>query len=141
MIRMLHDLIAELAGRSPIIAAMNLAATLPEVALENGLFNVANTPTDLDRVVRAIDALINRAGLANADAETALRNVLSNNNFYGAYLELAAYEWFDARNVRFGAQKALSGQVILNPNGAVLDGQFQAVDCFFDIRRWDFKNR
>jgi hypothetical protein len=44
MIQMLHDLIAELARRSPTIAAMNLAAALPDVALENGLFNVANVP-------------------------------------------------------------------------------------------------
>jgi hypothetical protein len=120
---------------------MNLAGTPPDLALENGLFNVANTPTDLDWVVRAIDALVNRAGLANADAETALRNVLSNNNFYGAYLELAAYEWFDARNVQFAAQQTLSGQDILKPNGAVLDGQFQAVDCFFDIKAMGFQER
>jgi hypothetical protein len=119
MNRTIHDLISELARRSPTIAAMNLAATLPDIALENGLFNVANVSADLDRVSQSIDALVTRAGMANADVEKAVRDLLSQRNFYGTYLELGAYEWLDRHGIRFRAQQPLAGQDVLNPNGEV----------------------
>ena len=139
MIRMRHDLIAELSRRSPLIASLNLTTALNDVALENGLFNVANVDADLNRVVRAIDALETRAGLTNAETDAAVRNLLSQNTFYGQYLELGAYEWFDRAGVQFRAQERLSGQEVLNPNGVVIDGRFAAVDCYFDIKAMGFQ--
>lgn len=139
MIQMLHDLVAELSRRSPIIAAMNLPATHPDVPLENGLLNVANVPADLDRIGRAIEALVSRAGLSVADAETAVRNLLSEKNFYGQYLELGAYEWLDRHDVRFHAQEHLVGSDVLNPNGVVIDGHLDVVDGFFDIKAMGFQ--
>lgn len=138
MIRMLHDLITELERRSPLIQNMNLANTLQDVALEDGLFNFANVPADLDKVVGAIDALVNRAGFSTADAQTAVENVFSQ-NFYGSYLELAIYEWLDRRGLRFQAQQPLTAQEVLNPNGVVIDGRFDVRSCFFDIKTMGFQ--
>ena len=77
---------------------------------------------------------MNRAGLTTADAEKAVRDLLSQRNFYGTYLELGAYEWLDGHDIRFRAEQPLTAQDVLNPNGVVIDGRFEVVNCFFDIK-------
>lgn len=111
-----------------------------DVPLDNGLLNIANIPADLDRIGRAIELLANQAGLSSADAQTAVRNLLSEKTFYGQYLELSAYEWLGQNNVLFQAQQRVAGTDVLNPNGVVIDGHLVGdVDGFFDIKAMGFQ--
>ena len=135
----LHDLIRELASRSTCVTAMNLATSLANSPLEGKLLDLANTPTDLDRMARSIDILHNKIGLPAASVETSLRNLITARSFYGQYCELAAYEWFERHQVRYQTQIPLSGQDVLNPKGCIIDGEFRAIDGYFDIKAMGFQ--
>lgn len=135
----LHALISELASRSKAIARMNLASSFVDAPLRGKLLNFANSPSDLDRVARAIEVLVAKAGLSVADAEIAVRQLINERHFYGAFCELATYGWFDQHDVAFQAQLKLSGSEVLNPNGCTIDGRFTAVDGYFDIKGMGFE--
>jgi len=133
-IRNLHELIDELENRSVNISSMNLKLTLQNDPLAGYLFNLANQPQELDRVSRAVDGLIQRSGFGTVDATNAVSNLLTDRHFYGAFCELAAYEWLDRNNAAHTAQVALGSKDVLNPNGCTIDGQFMNYDAFFDIK-------
>jgi hypothetical protein len=139
MLKTLHLLIGELERRSSCITAMKLASSLPDVGLTGKLINLANTPRDLDRVSRAIEALISNAGLSVTDANAALRNLLVERSFYGQYCELGAYEWLHRHNVAFDAQAGLTGHEVLNPNGCTIDGRLKRLDAYFDVKAMGFQ--
>jgi len=137
----LHALVGELDTRSAQIAIMELAALLPDEPLLGKLINLANIPTELDRVARAIDGLVDKAGLTIACAKTALRNLLIECSFYGQYCELGAYEWLHRHGVAFKAKIQLAGQDVLNPNGCTIDGWLHVVDAYFDVKAFGFQER
>jgi hypothetical protein len=135
----LHGLISELANRSPAIASMNLASSSADATLSGKLLNLANSKADLDRVSRAVEVLLAKGGLPPADAETSVRQLISERHFYGAFCELATYDWLDRHDVAFQAQVKLTGSDVLNPNGCTIDGQFTAIDGYFDIKGMGFE--
>jgi hypothetical protein len=139
MLSTTRALIRELETRSAQISAMGLAAKLPDATLTGKLLNLANTPADLDRVTRAIETLVGKAGLSLADAETAVRQLINERHFYGSYCELGAYDWLDRQNVAFAAQIQLGSSDVLNPNGCTVDGRFTIRDGYFDIKALGFQ--
>jgi hypothetical protein len=139
MLKTIHALLQQLALRSNMIAAMGLTTKLADGDLRGRLINLANRPEDLDRISRAIECLVTKAGLTPALAEQALRQLVNDRHFYGTYCELGAYEWLDRNGAAFTAQIALTGQQVLNPNGCIIDGRFDEVEAFFDIKGFGFQ--
>lgn len=127
-----HLLIAELEQRSSTIKGMNLYANVADVTLEKELYNFANTPAELDRVVECADALC----LAHipSEVETALCQLLVSRHFYGQYTELAMYAWLLKNQVSFSPQQKLTGADVLNPKGCTIDGHVKTPRVYFDIK-------
>lgn len=118
---------------------MNLNSSLKNVLLEGKLFDLANTPHDLDKVARAADVLQTKAGLTATEVKDAVHKLISIRSFYGQFCEFGAYDWLDRHNVRFHAQVPLAGTDVLNANGCVIDGQFMNMDGHFDIKAMGFQ--
>lgn len=133
-----HALIKELEHRSAQIAAMELSTKIQDEPLTGKLINLANSPADLDRMSRAVQSLT-KAGMTPADAERNVLLLVSERHFYGAYCELAAYEWLDRHDVAFKAQVPLTGQDVINPNGCTIDGRIEVVESYFDIKGFGFQ--
>lgn len=139
MIKTLHALIAELAARSSLIANMNLAASLQDASIMGEPLNLANRPEDLSKAASWVELVVNHGGLPPADAETAVRALLGQRNFYGTYCELGAYGWLAEHGVAYKAQVPLSSTQVLKANGSTIDGQFTVVDAYFDIKGMGFQ--
>lgn len=139
MTNTLHALINKLSKRSSVIAGMNLATSLADAPLSGKLLDFINRMRDLDSVARAIELLSAKAGLNPADAEISVKQLMNDRHFYGAFCELATYDWLDRHAVAFQAQVKLSGSDVLNPNGCTIDGRFTAIDGYFDIKGMGFE--
>lgn len=138
MIKSLHDLIAILSQYSPLISNMNLTGAFPDRELTGDLINLANTKEDINLVTRSITGLVNNCGLLTQDAKKMVGDLLSDNNFYGQFCELGAYDWLLRHNAKFIVQMNLTGNDVLNPNGCTIDGLFKERKIFFDIKAMGF---
>ena len=97
----------------------------------------ASTQDAVDRILRAISAL--PAG--SAEAEKSLGDLLTENDFYGTYCELATYYWLARHNAQVDRQVKLTPTDILNTNPSELDGHFPIIDAYFDIKGMGFIER
>ncbi|MFW2231664.1 hypothetical protein EHH54_16385 [Rhizobium leguminosarum] len=128
-----HQLFMALSALSPTIGAMNLISAVPDADLEPSVRNFANS-ADIQKVAGAIEALTAKAGLSMPDATDQVKNVVQERHFYGTFCELAAYDWFARNGVEFNAQVNLGRADVLNPRGCAIDGEFTAVNAYFDIK-------
>lgn len=135
----LHLFLRELEARSPSITRMGLTGSLKDALLTGKLLNVANSGPELDRVARAVEMLVSKAGVPVADAEVAVRQLVTERHFYGSYCELGAYDWLNRHHIAFTAQVKLTGSDVLNPNGCTIDGSFDARGGYFDIKGMGFQ--
>ena len=99
---------------------------------------MANDSDDLDRVGNTIEELIESGRLSRPDAESMVRDLANNQNFYGNYCELRVYSWLHCQGARFSTQIQLTGTDVLNPNGCVIDGLFDYSQVYFDIKAFGF---
>ncbi|MGO6747286.1 hypothetical protein ACCS93_33295 [Rhizobium ruizarguesonis] len=129
-----HQLFLALGVLSPTIAAMNLTSTVSDSDLEPNVSKFANDPDAVEKIARAIDALTTAAGLKLSEATDQVKRVVQERNFYGAFCELATYEWLARNGVAFSAQVDLGAADVLNPSGCAIDGQFTEVGAYFDIK-------
>ena len=135
----IHDLIIELEQRSNNIQVMNLRTEIPDAKLGKNASKLANDSDDLDRVGNTIEELIESGTLSYPDAEGMVRDLATNQNFYGNYCELRVYGWLHCRGARFHTQIQLTGTDVLNPNGCVIDGLFDYSQVYFDIKAFGFQ--
>jgi hypothetical protein len=132
-------LISELETRSQSIRQMNFSTDDLDAPIIGDLLDFANVPEELDRLGRAVELLVGKAGMTLTDAETVVRQLLKDRNFYGSYSELGAYDWLDRHGATFQAQLSLSGEQVLNPNGCTIDGRFDGYETYFDVKGMGFQ--
>jgi hypothetical protein len=132
-----HEFIAELAAQSSAIGAMALKKCITEAPLGSEAFNLANCAAHRRLIVRAIEELISN-GFSSIDS---VRNLLANvirGNTYGAFAELAGYEWIMRCQVRFQAHTLLAASDVLGTGGSTLDGRIEHGGIYFDIKAFGF---
>jgi hypothetical protein len=135
-----HEWILDLAAQSPAIAGMKLDSIIASTAVlnEHGL-NLANCTAHRRLIVEAVDGLLAARPMATEHVSKLLREVIYRNT-YGAFAELAAYEWLARCHVRFEPQVPLSNIEVLGANGSTLDGKLFG-GPFFDIKAFGFHGR
>jgi hypothetical protein len=132
-----HEFIAELAAQSSAIGAMALKKCITEAPLGSEAFNLANCAAHRRLIVRAIEELISN-GFSSIDN---VRNLLANvirGNTYGAFAELAGYEWIMRCQVRFQAHTLLAASDVLGTGGSTLEGRIEHGGIYFDIKAFGF---
>jgi hypothetical protein len=100
-------------------------------------FNLSNSSEHNDLIRRAILLLCEKA------SDAFVKHLLGELTFrktYGAFSEMAAYDWMAQAGIDFSPQVALAPAEVVNPNGSMLDGSFQANGrtIFFDIKGFGF---
>jgi hypothetical protein len=136
-----HEWIHELATQSNVIAGMQLETLItPTAALNDDALNLANCPAHGRLIIRAVEGLCaSSAGSSSGYARDLLRNVIQRGT-YGAFAELAAYEWLIRCYVHFATQVTLQHDDVLGVSGSTLDGKIQ-FGPYFDVKAFGFNGR
>jgi hypothetical protein len=138
VIRTCHEFIAALAEQSAAIAAMALHNRMIDATLGGDAFNLANCAAHRRLIARAVDGLISN-GFSSVDNVTNLvANVLRESSTYGAFAELAGYEWFMRFHMRIQTHTLLSASDVLGTSGSTLDGRIEHGGAYFDIKAFGF---
>jgi hypothetical protein len=142
-----HQWVDKIEKLIPGIAPLNLRRSrdCPYVEIVNGdhvfndadAFNLSNSSEHDDLIQRAVSLLRQKAGDAVAKH---LLGELTFRKTYGAFSEMAAYDWMARAGIDFTPQVVLGPADVVNPNGSTLDGSFQANSrtVFFDIKGFGF---
>ena len=139
-LRTTHDWIQKLAGRSGEIADMKLEATLTNANLDTDAFNLANSDAHCNLVVRATRELLTNNFSSEENARSLLCNLIKRQT-YGAFAELATYDWLTRCHVRIATQVAMTPSDVLATNGSTLDGKIEHTGIYFDAKAFGFNGR
>lgn len=107
MLRTRHEWIGKLASESSVIAEMQLDTEFKNADLDPDGFNLANCDAHCRLIARAIDELVTHRFSSKDSARDLLRNLIARNT-YGAFAEIAAYEWLTRCYVRIETQVAMA---------------------------------
>ena len=140
MIKTSHEWIGKLANQSVAIAEMRLETDIKNVDLDADALNLANCDAHCRLIVRAIDELTNKNFSSIEDARNLLCNLIGRNT-YGAFAELAAYEWFTRCNVGITTQVEMASSEVLSKNGSTLDGKINHNNTYFDVKAFGFNGQ
>jgi hypothetical protein len=141
MLKTSHDWIGKLAAESDLIAEMQLETVLRNATqpLNPHAFKLANSDAHCNLVTRAIRALV------DCSSKKIARNLLCNlieRNTYGAFAELAAYDWLiRCCHLRIAPQVALTATDVLATKGSTLDGKIEYTGTFFDVKAFGSNGR
>jgi hypothetical protein len=132
---------AHLSGRSEIIAKMRPAEIITKDAALNGdAINFANNEAHNRLIIRATEGLVGQDCMSVDEANRVLVELLTRNT-YGAFSELAGYDWILRSRVLIAASVELSSLDVLGINGSTLDGKFRYADVFFDLKAFGLHGR
>jgi hypothetical protein len=135
------DWIRKLEAESLVIAGMDLRKRIAGTTLlKNDAASLANCEAHCRLIVRAVEGLA--ANEANRSG-TYLRDVLCSliqRETYGAFAELAAYDWLARCYVAFESQVELTSNDVLGVNGVTLDGKMRH-GAYFDVKAFGFNER
>jgi hypothetical protein len=137
-----------LAGLNPIIGTLNLkkGADVSYVEIVDAVrdirdadaYNLSNSDPHNAMIARVASVLH-----ASLD-DVALRHVLgelTSGKAYGAFCELAAYDWLARADIPFSPQVAMSPGDVVNKNGSTLDGRMTLAngkELYFDSKAFGF---
>ncbi len=142
-----HEWVDKLETLSVLTAAMQLrrkkdvlyceAQSGTDIVHDADAYNFANSDIHDKMLVRVIDDLLQRSGA------TTVKNLLGELTFrktYGAYSELAAYDWLSVNGIPFTTQRRMTAADVVNPNGSTIDGQMtlNGKVVNFDIKGFGF---
>jgi hypothetical protein len=142
-----HQWVDKLEKLIPGIAGLNLRRSrdYPYVEIVNGddvfndvdAFNLSNSSEHDDLIQRAVSLLRQKTG------DAFVKHLLGELTFrktYGAFSEMAAYDWMAQAGIDLTPQVVLGPADVVNPNGSTLDGSFQANGrtVFFDTKGFGF---
>lgn len=137
-LKTLHEFISAMEALSPQIASLSLKTKINDRAInqERDLYNLANSPDQLERFAKGVDDLVSTSRTTPVVAERSLIDMLSGraSQFYGNYCELACYIWLMRNMAEFQTQVALQPSDVLGNTPRDLDGRFTDVDVVFDIK-------
>jgi hypothetical protein len=136
-IRTCHQWIEQLAAQSSVIAAMQLGLRTANADLDADAFNLASDPAHTELIVRAVESLLTTDASSVQDASTLLTDIICRDT-YGAFSELAAYDWLMRCQLKITTQIKMAPSDILGANDAVIDGLVDHCGFYFDIKAFGF---
>jgi hypothetical protein len=87
-----HEWINNLSAECDALAEMGLAAIITDAPLNSDALNLANCDAHRRLMTRAVDRLITNEPQSKDRVRDLVANLVQRNT-YGAFAELAAYEW------------------------------------------------
>jgi hypothetical protein len=135
----MHGWIDLLESKNSTVKQMKLKSKIKtDGKLDKLAFYFANSDEHNELIVRGVDTLVSSAASSLATAQDLLVNVIRRNT-YGAFSELAAYDWIIRQHVKITAQVTLTPKDVLGAKGAVIDGKMDYFwDVYFDIKAFGF---
>jgi hypothetical protein len=142
-----HQWVEKIEALSPVVVNLNLKRKTDYAYVEhtNGkhlfndvdAYNFSNSDLHDEMLTRAIFHLHKKTGTK------LLKDLLGELTFrktYGAFSEIAAYDWLARHEIEFEPQVPLSGADVVNPNGSSVDGRLKlgTVTAYFDIKGFGF---
>jgi len=142
-----HQWVDKLESLSPAVKELNIKRKVDYYYVETvdgiGTYNdkdafiFANSNLNDELIASSIADLRARSG------DAPVRNLLGELTFrktYGAFSEMAAYDWLRQAGVEFSPQTRLDAAHVVNPNGSILDGQMTLAGkhVYFDIKGFGF---
>lgn len=140
MLRTCHEWISKLAAESSVIAEMQLETDTENVDLNADAFNLANCNAHCRLITRAIDELVTHNFSSKKNARDLLHNLIRRNT-YGAFAEIAAYDWLTRCYVRIATQVAMNSSDVLATNGSTLDGKIEYGGTYFEVKAFGSNGR
>jgi hypothetical protein len=100
-------------------------------------YNFSNSAGHDVLVQRAVRNLLKRT---DENSVGHLLDELTSSKTYGAFSELAAYDWLDNAGIPFTPQVKLEPTDVVNPNGSILDGRMELTEqvVYFDVKGFGF---
>jgi len=132
--------VARLASQSKTIADMHLDEMISNAALNSHAINFANCKIHQGLIVRATEELVNQKCLSSDGARDLLADMITRNT-YGAFSELAGYDWFLRSRVMVTTGVKLSASDVLGANGSILNGKCRYDDIYFDLKAFGLHGR
>jgi hypothetical protein len=135
-----RDWIQKLEAESDLIAAMHLETFLRKdvnADLKTDAFNLANSDAHCNLIVRAITQLVTKNFSSEETARNLLRDLIEGQT-YGAFAELAAYEWLIRCHVTIATQVRMTPSDVLGTQGSTLDGKIDEIGAYFDVKAFGF---
>jgi hypothetical protein len=142
-----HQWVDKIETLIPDVARLNLRRSkdcrYAEIVSGKHVFNdsdafiLSNSTAHDDLIRRCVVALQKKTG--DADVKHLLGE-LTYRKTYGAFSEMAAYDWMAQAGIDFTPQVALGPADVVNPQGSPLDGKFltNGKTVFFDIKAFGF---
>ncbi|BBP00214.1 hypothetical protein [Sulfuriferula nivalis] len=131
------DWIDKLAAASDVISAMNLKSLIKNSQLNNNALNLASCDAHCNLIVRATDELVKKRFSTNKNTSDLLCNLIGKNT-YGAFAELAAYDWLARCYTTIDTQIHMPANEVLSKNGSTLDGKIKLYETYFDVKAFGF---
>ncbi|WP_294537631.1 hypothetical protein [uncultured Rhodoblastus sp.] len=135
-----HEWIKKLAAGSAAIADMKLASDIPDAALDADAFSLANCDAHCRLIARAIGDLLKSNSTSKSNARNLIRRLISRDT-YGAFAELAAYDWLAQCPLKFTTEVAMTSSDVLATEGSTLDGRIEFGSMYFDIKAFGSNGR
>ena len=122
MIETTHQWLARLENESAHLASLNCRLSDPDKRLDYDGFNLANCDAHCRLIIRGIESVLNSANRPTTIAKNLLRTLLHRGT-YGAFAEIAAYEWLARCHMSYIPQVLLTSTEVLSKKGSVIDGK------------------
>jgi len=140
-----HEWITRLNAESAVIAEMQLAKVIKNDDLNADALKLANCASHCRLITRAIDKLVTSNLSSKKKASERLCDLIrgdaSGQKTYGAFAELAAYDWLTRCDVRIATQVEMDPSDVLSMNGSTLDGRIEFNGAYFDVKAFGFNGR
>jgi hypothetical protein len=139
-VRTNHEWIQKLAAESDLVADMQLETILKNANLDTDAFKLANSDAHCNLVTRAIRELLTNNFSSKENARNLLCNLIERQT-YGAFAELAAYDWLTRSHVAIATQVAMTSSDVLATKGSALDGKIEHAGTYFDVKAFGSNGR
>ncbi len=137
-IRTSRQWLTQLAALSSNIETINLTECKDADAdLGVDALFLANDDVHTRFIANAIEKLCSSEASSLKEAKKLIRDIMSIKT-YGAFSELAAYDWLLRNGLKITTQVYMHARDILGINGAHLDGKIDGFGTYFDVKGFGF---
>ena len=135
-----YEWVQKLESISEPIADMRLMDALGNGELATDPFNLANCDAHCRLIARATGGLIGNKASSEDNVRNLLRELIGRQT-YGAFAELAAYDWLIRCQLKFATQVRMSASDVLASKGSTLDGRIDYGNVYFDVKAFGSNGR
>jgi len=140
MLKTRHEWIGKLAAGSSVIAEMRLETVVNNADLGTDASILANCNVHCCLIAHAIEELVTNNFSSRKSAHDLLRDMITRNT-YGAFAELATYDWMIRCHERITTQVAMDSSEVLATNCSTLDGKIEHGGVYFDVKAFGANGR